>query len=148
MRLRCKRMRRPVLGVLVLLVLLALPARAEAAVDKRLIVGGFNTPVQVVFPPGARGLFVVEQPGRIIRYVNGRKNVFLDIRGIVRFGGEQGHEIVAESRDPRTGDEFMLVQWLRFGTSGFVQMFGTARKDQWATVLPRMRTLRDGFAPR
>jgi hypothetical protein len=66
----------------------------------------------------------------------------------VRFGGEQGHEIVAESRDPRTGDEFMLVQWLRFGTSGFVQMFGTARKDQWATVLPRMRTLRDGFAPR
>jgi hypothetical protein len=90
MRLRCKRMRRPVLGVLVLLVLLALPARAEAAVDKRLIVGGFNTPVQVVFPPGTRGLFVVEQPGRIIRYVNGRKNVFLDIRGIVRFGGEQG----------------------------------------------------------
>ena len=66
----------------------------------------------------------------------------------VRFGGEQGHEIVAESRDPRTGDEFMLVQWLRFGTSGFVQMFGTARRDQWAAVLPRMRTLRDGFAPR
>jgi hypothetical protein len=66
----------------------------------------------------------------------------------VRFGGEQGHEIVAESRDPRTGDEFMLVQWLRFGTSGFVQMFGTARRDQWTAVLPRMRTLRDGFAPR
>ena len=66
----------------------------------------------------------------------------------VRFGGEQGHEIVAESRDPRTGDEFMLVQWLRFGTSGFVQMFGIARKDQWAAVLPRMRALRDGFAPR
>jgi hypothetical protein len=66
----------------------------------------------------------------------------------VRFGGEQGHEIVAESRDPRTGDELMLVQWLRFGTTGFVQMFGTARKDQWTAVLPRMRTLRDGFAPR
>ena len=66
----------------------------------------------------------------------------------VRIGGEQGHEIVAESRDARTGDEFMLVQWLRFGTSGFVQMFGTARKDQWAAVLPRMRTLRDGFGLR
>ena len=66
----------------------------------------------------------------------------------VRIGGEQGHEIVAESRDPRTGDELMTVQWLRFGTSGFVQMFGIARKDQWAAVLPRMRALRDGFAPR
>jgi hypothetical protein len=66
----------------------------------------------------------------------------------VRFSGELGHEIVAESRDPHTGDEFMLVQWLRFGSSGFVQMFGTARKDQWPAVLARMRMLRDGFAPR
>lgn len=78
----------------------------------------------------------------------GRPDVRVVNSSQVRFGGEQGHEIVAESRDPRTGDEFMLVQWLRFGTSGFVQMFGTARKDQWTAVLPRMRTLRDGFAPR
>ena len=78
----------------------------------------------------------------------GRPDVRLVNSSQVRFGGEPGHEIVAESRDPRTGDEFMLVQWLRFGTSGFVQMFGTARKDQWTAVLPRMRTLRDGFAPR
>jgi hypothetical protein len=78
----------------------------------------------------------------------GRPDVRLVSSGPVRIGGEQGHEIVAESRDPRTGDEFMLVQWLRFGTSGFVQMFGTARRDQWTAVLPRMRTLRDGFALR
>src|SRR4030095_14268325 len=78
----------------------------------------------------------------------GRPDVRVVSSGPVRFGGEQGHEIVAESRDPRNGDEFMLVQWLRFGTSGFVQMFGTARRDQWAAVLPRMRTLRDGFALR
>jgi hypothetical protein len=78
----------------------------------------------------------------------GRPDLHVVHSSQVRFGGELGHEIVAESRDPRTGDEFMLVQWLRFGTSGFVQMFGTARKDQWTAVLPRMRTLRDGFAPR
>jgi hypothetical protein len=78
----------------------------------------------------------------------GRPNLSVVSSTQVRMGGEQGHEIVAESRDPRTGDEFMLVQWLRFGSSGFVQMFGTARKDQWTLVLPRMRTLRDGFAPR
>jgi hypothetical protein len=78
----------------------------------------------------------------------GRPDLRVVSAGPVRFGGEPGHEIVAESRDARTGDEFMLVQWLRFGTSGFVQMFGTARKDQWTAVLPRMRTLRDGFGLR
>jgi hypothetical protein len=78
----------------------------------------------------------------------GRPDLRVVNAGPVRVGGELGHEIVAESRDLRTGDELMLVQWLRFGVSGFVQMFGTARKDQWSAVLPRMRMLRDGFAPR
>ncbi len=65
----------------------------------------------------------------------------------VRIGGMPGHEIVAESKDDRTGDDLMTVQWLQFGT-GVVQMFGIARKDQWAAVLPRMRAVRDGFGPR
>ena len=56
-----------------------------------------------------------------------------------------GHELVVESKDERTGDPLTSVQWLLFGSSGFVQMFGIARKDQWAEALPRMRTLRDGF---
>ena len=49
----------------------------------------------------------------------------------IRIGGAPGHEIVAEGRDPATGDELMTVQWLRFG-AGVVQMFGVARKDNWA----------------
>lgn len=63
----------------------------------------------------------------------------------IRIGGAQGHEIVAQSKDERTGDELMLVQWLRFGPGGLIQMFGIARRDQWADILPRMRALRDGF---
>jgi len=63
----------------------------------------------------------------------------------IRIGGAQGHEIVAETKDERTGDELVLVQWLRFGAGGMIQMFGIARKDQWAEVFPRMRALRDGF---
>ncbi len=65
----------------------------------------------------------------------------------IRIGGAQGHEVVAESEDDRTKDPLMIVQWLRLG-DGVVQMFGIARKDQWADVLPRMRAVRDGFAPR
>jgi hypothetical protein len=66
----------------------------------------------------------------------------------IRIGGQQGHELVAESEDDRTKDPLMTVQWLRFGASGVTQMLGIARKDQWADVLPRMRILRDGFEPK
>lgn len=63
----------------------------------------------------------------------------------IRIGGASGHQIIAESKDDRTGDELVMVQWLRFGAGGYVQMFGIARKDQWADALPRMRALRDGL---
>ena len=66
----------------------------------------------------------------------------------IRFDGAQGHELIAESEDDRTKEALMMVQWLRFGTGGVTQMFGIARKDQWAEALPRMRAVRDGFAPR
>jgi hypothetical protein len=64
----------------------------------------------------------------------------------MRIGGVPGHQIVAAGKDDRTGDELVMVQWLRFGPS-IVQMFGIARRDQWADVLPRMRAVRDGFGP-
>jgi hypothetical protein len=63
----------------------------------------------------------------------------------LRIGGASGHQIIAESRDDRTGDELVMVQWLRFGAGGTIQMFGIARKDQWDAVLPRMRAVRDGL---
>ena len=63
----------------------------------------------------------------------------------VRIGGAPGHEVIAESKDEASGEDLMTVQWLRWGTAGVVQLFGIARKDQWATVLPRMRALRDGL---
>lgn len=61
----------------------------------------------------------------------------------IRVGGAPGHEIIAESRDQKTQDELMMVHWLRFGTSGYLQIFGIARKDAWESVLPRMRAVRD-----
>lgn len=65
----------------------------------------------------------------------------------MRIGGVPGHQIVAAGKDDRTGDELVMVQWLRFGPS-IVQMFGVARRDHWADVLPRMRAVRDGFGPK
>jgi hypothetical protein len=62
----------------------------------------------------------------------------------IRIAGEPGHQLIAESKDTRTGDELVTVQWMRF-SDGTVQMIGIARKDQWEAVLPRMRAVRDGL---
>jgi hypothetical protein len=64
----------------------------------------------------------------------------------LRIGADQGHELIAEAKDPKNGAELTVVQWLRFGSVGHIQMVGIARRDAWAEAFPRMRTLRDGIA--
>lgn len=55
-------------------------------------IGSFDSPVYVTGAPGfPKLLFVVEQPGRIVVLKNGRRaGTFLDIRGLVNYGGERG----------------------------------------------------------
>lgn len=56
-------------------------------------VGGFEQPMYVHGPPGAKGiLFVVERPGTVRVLKNGEdRGVFLDIKGLVRCcDGERG----------------------------------------------------------
>jgi glucose/arabinose dehydrogenase len=87
------RMRRAVLGVLVPVLVVVLPAAADAAIKKRLV-ANFTRPVQVVAPSWAPGstIYVVEQAGRVVRrQQGGHRNVVLDIQGRVDFdGGERG----------------------------------------------------------
>jgi glucose/arabinose dehydrogenase len=86
-------MRRTVLGVLVAVLAVVLPATAGSAVKKRLV-ASFDRPVQVAAPSWAPGstIYVVEQAGRIVRrQQGGHRNVVLDIQGRVDFdGGERG----------------------------------------------------------
>lgn len=107
-RVACEWMRRSVLGVCLAVTLLAFPAAADAALHRVVVAGGFNTPVQVTSAPGLRGLYVVEQAGRIIRYRKGQRNVFLDIRDSVRFGGEQGLLALAFSPAYRSNHAFFV----------------------------------------
>lgn len=67
---------------------------------------------------------------------------------LLRIGGQQGHEVIGEAVESRTNTEVMVVQWLRFGTAGYIQMVGIASKDMWASMLPRMRAVRDGLKPK
>jgi glucose/arabinose dehydrogenase len=84
------------IGVLVLLgVLVATVAGSahagESAFRKVVYARGFDAPVLLTHAPGEpRTVYVVEQPGRVIRMRAGRRTVFLDIRANVEYGGEQG----------------------------------------------------------
>ena len=42
----------------------------------------------------------------------------------------------------------MVVQWLRFGTAGFLQMIGIVRADVWPTEFTRLRAVRDSIDPK
>jgi hypothetical protein len=82
---------------------------------------------------------------RVFATFAGRPDVRIVSSESIKIGGSAAHQLLAESKEQRSGEQLISVQWLVFGTNGFVQMFGVARKDQWADVLPRMRALRDGF---
>jgi hypothetical protein len=66
----------------------------------------------------------------------------------MRIGGQQGHEILVEAKDLKTDADVTLVQWLRFGPGGSLRLLGAARKDQWESVFPRLRAVRDGIEPK
>ncbi|MGH3032247.1 MAG: PQQ-dependent sugar dehydrogenase [Gaiellaceae bacterium] len=91
-----------VVGILVAALGLALPAGASALRLKR-VATGFDSPVHVTSNRRDRGgtLYVVEQPGRVWRLRSGRKTLFLDIRGLVSFGGERG--LLSLAFSPRYG---------------------------------------------
>jgi glucose/arabinose dehydrogenase len=87
-----------VAGVLLVLAAVALPGAAvgqsrSAALTMRPFARGFDSPVYVTAPSSQPGkLYVVEQSGVIRVLVNGRLQAkpFLDIRSLVKSGGEQG----------------------------------------------------------
>jgi glucose/arabinose dehydrogenase len=64
---------------------------AESVFRRAVYTRGFDDPVLLTYAPGEpTTVYVVEQPGRVIRLRNGRRTVFLDIRSLVQYGGEQG----------------------------------------------------------
>ncbi len=74
-------------------------------------IGSFDQPVYASGAPGApRLLFVVEQPGRIVVLKNGKRlgRPFLDLRGRVTYGGEQGLLSVAFPPDYARSGRFYV----------------------------------------
>ncbi|TMJ34189.1 MAG: hypothetical protein E6G96_02580 [Alphaproteobacteria bacterium] len=66
----------------------------------------------------------------------------------LRIAGQAGHQIMAQARDPSGTAPLTVVQWLRFGGGGYLQLVGIARAEAWHDAYPRFRAVRDGIEPR
>lgn len=64
-----------------------------------------------------------------------------------RISNGPGHEIRAKAENV-TGKPVKLVQWVRFGGSGFVRIIGVSSDARWDDMFNRFRAVRDGVEPR
>ena len=62
----------------------------------------------------------------------------------IRLDNAPVYEIRANAKGP-DGAPLALVQWLRFGGSGFLRIVGVVHKDNWDKLFPRFRAVRDGI---
>jgi len=62
----------------------------------------------------------------------------------MRIAGLPGFEIRAQAQGP-DGAPVSLVQWVRFGSGGFLRIVGVGRKDDWDALFTRFRAVRDGI---
>jgi hypothetical protein len=76
------------------------------------------------------------------------KNIRLLSSESMRIGGMPGHELRAEAKDPKTGVDVDIVQWLRFGTGAYMRIVGFGPRQNWAQTFHRFRAVRDGLEPR
>lgn len=76
----------------------------------------------------------------------GIKDVQLQDSGPLRIARQPGYQTLAKAKDSGTGADVMVVQWLRFGSGGFLRMIGIARADAWPEMFGRLRAVRDSVA--
>jgi hypothetical protein len=62
----------------------------------------------------------------------------------LRINGAPGNELRANGKDASNAP-ITVVQWLRFGTGGFMRIIGVSPISEWDAMFPRFRALRDGI---
>jgi hypothetical protein len=123
-----------------------------------------DAPVDTPGPPGTGvdpHIFVAIAPGApqqnaerdafardVFATIPNLKEIKLTSAEPLRVGGQQGYQIIANAKDVGTGTAVTVVQWLRFGGGGYMQMVGIARADLWKDAYPRFRTVRDAIDPK
>ena len=65
----------------------------------------------------------------------------------MRIAGMQGNEIRGQAQG-LNGEPVNLVQWVRFGSGGFLRVIGVGPREGWDDMFTRLRGIRDGVATR
>ncbi len=113
----------------------------EFASDSHMIIGAAPTP-QV--PERERANFSRD----LLANMSTFKDMRVTFAEPIRLGGQQGFEMRVEAKNALSGAEFSIVQWVRFGSGGIIQMVGVAPKEKWAEAFPRFRKVRDSVGAR
>ncbi len=117
------------------------PSGDDFLADPRLIVSAApGGPEQ----PNDRELFAQ----RLLATLPGLREMRITGSEPIRIHGQQGYEIRATFKDPRTGDDMRFVQWLQFGGGAYLRVVAFAKADAWQALYPRFRAVRDGIEPR
>ncbi len=77
--------------------------------------------------------------------IGGLRDIQITLSEPLRISGQSGYQTMADAKDARSGADVRVVQWLRFGSSGYLQMVGIARTDGWTATLTRLRAVRDSI---
>jgi len=75
--------------------------------------------------------------------IGGLKDIEIQDAEPLRIDNQPGYQTLAKAKDGKTDTPIIVVQWLRFGDGGYVQMIGVARAQDWPDVFTRLRAVRD-----
>jgi hypothetical protein len=81
----------------------------------------------------------------LLMAIPGFKDVHLTSSELLRLNGQQVYELMADAKDAKSDADLKVVQWLRFGSSGYMHIVAAAPKDGWPQAFPRFRAVRDGL---
>jgi len=85
---------------------------------------------------------------QVVATVPGLKGIRVVSAQALTIGSQPGYEVVAEASNEKNGADVTLVQWLRFGSTGYLRIIGIAPRNGWPAAFPRLRTVRDGIGPK
>lgn len=88
-----------------------------------------------------RGTFAV----RTLTSTPGFKELRVERAEPLRIHNQPGFEVMATAKEAQTGAEVKVIQWLRFGSNGYVRMLGVVKADAFPDAYPKLRAIRDGF---
>jgi hypothetical protein len=77
--------------------------------------------------------------------INGIRDARITDAEPLRITGLPGFQTMADAKDARTGADVKVVQWLRFGSGGYLREVGIIPAENWTAALARLRAVRDSI---